>query len=76
MLFLVIILSLIAFIILMIIEEMVIFIETIRNQKIDIISYRYRYISKVFIGIPVKYPTSASLLYNIYSMLIGPIYKI
>ena len=40
--FLVIITSLIAFIILIIIEKMLIFIERIRNQKVDIISDWYQ----------------------------------
>ena len=39
--FFVIIASLIAFMIIIIIEKMLIFIERIRNQKVDIISARY-----------------------------------
>ena len=44
MLFLVIITSLIAFMILAIIEKMRIFIERIRNKKVDIISDQYQYL--------------------------------
>ena len=48
--FLVIITSLIAFMILIFIEKKLIFIERIRNQKVDIISVIGRYLNYQFIG--------------------------
>ena len=49
--FLVIITSILAFMIFLIIEKMFIFIKRIRNQKVDIISDWYQYISKLINGL-------------------------
>ena len=58
----------IAFVILIIIEKMLIFIESIRNQKVDIISDRYQLsVHKVITGLSVNYYIGAESLLTYYN---------